>query len=303
LVSADAAILLPTRNAGEQWSAIAAELSRVGLPVLVIDTSSSDQTLQIARASGFACRIVSPKAFNHGGTRDAAIRWCQGAWGVRYVVLMTQDALLESPEAIPLLLNALKEPEVVAAYGRHLPRSDAGWFEQGLRAFNYPPVSRTVRLEDVASLGRRAAFCSNTFAAYNVEALLAVGGFPSHLILGEDSWAAMALLRQGWAIRYVAEARVRHSHDYTPIQLAQRYFDTGVFHAQAETEFRDFGSVQRAGNSYVRFQLQRAGTSPRRWLDALTRLSLSAFYYVMGRQYRQMPRALCRRLSMHRGFW
>lgn len=40
---------------------------------------------------------------------------------------------------------------------------------------------------------------------------------------------AARMIQAGYKIAYCAEASVRHSHNYTPKQEFQRYFDTGYF--------------------------------------------------------------------------
>lgn len=44
-------------------------------------------------------------------------------------------------------------------------------------------------------------------------------------------YAAKAILA-GYQVAYAADAVVRHSHNYKPLEEFKRYFDIGVFHAQ-----------------------------------------------------------------------
>ena len=84
----------------------------------------------------------------------------------------------------------------------------------------------------ISSIGIKAAFLSNSFAAYRRSALESVGGFPSDTIFGEDTFAAAKMLLNGWKIAYSAEATVYHSHNLTFIEEFRRYFDIGVFHSR-----------------------------------------------------------------------
>lgn len=55
-----------------------------------------------------------------------------------------------------------------------------------------------------------------------------LGGFVKHTIFNEDMIFAGKLIQEGYAIAYVAEARVVHSHNYTNRQQLHRNFDLAV---------------------------------------------------------------------------
>ena len=121
---------------------------------------------------------------------------------------------------------------VGCASGRQLPHSDASLLASHARHFNYPNVSSIRDEKSISTLGLKAAFCSNSFAAYRVSALYECGGFPLNVILGEDMYVAAKMLLRGYKTAYVANATVYHSHNYSPIEEFKRYFDTGVYHAR-----------------------------------------------------------------------
>ena len=58
-----------------------------------------------------------------------------------------------------------------------------------------------------------------------------LGGFVKHTIFNEDMIFAGKLIQEGYAIAYVAEARVVHSHNYTNRQQLHRNFDLAVSQA------------------------------------------------------------------------
>src|SRR6185437_2635592 len=220
------------RNGGARWreaaDALRAAVTDPSL-VVVVDSGSTDGSDRVAVASGFEVERIDPRTFNHGRTRQRAVdSFCGGR---EFAVLLTHDAVLEGPQSIDALLSAFADPTVGAAYGRQLPHRDARPFEAHMVLFNYGTVRETRSLSDAARLGIKAAYISNSFGAYRLSALRACGGFPSHLILGEDTCVAVKMLLSGWKVRYCAEARVRHSHDYTMVQETQRYFDFGVLHS------------------------------------------------------------------------
>ncbi len=186
--------LSPVRNGGSRWR-LSAEALRRHVPdprkVVVIDSESTDGSEHVALDQGFELERIAVRSFNHGRTRQEAVaRYCQGC---RVVVFLTQDAVLVDEDSLPRLIAAFDDPKVGAAYGRQVPHLDAQPFEAHAALFNYPPESRTKSLADASRLGIKAAWLSNSFAAYRISAFIASGGFPSDLIVGEDVYVAMRM--------------------------------------------------------------------------------------------------------------
>jgi rhamnosyltransferase len=300
-----ARIIVPVRNGGQRWREAAAAL-REALPdpsvVAVVDSGSGDGSDRVALASGFELERIDPTTFNHGRTRQMAVeRFCGGK---EFAVFLTHDAVLEGGDALVELLAAFSDSEVGAAYGRQLPHRRAGSFEAHMVLFNYGTVSETRSLADAPRLGIKAAYISNSFGAYRLSALRACGGFPSHLILGEDTCVAVKMLLSGWKVRYCAEALVRHSHAYTIAQETQRYFDFGVLHSQLPELMRNFGAAEGEGARFVASEARYIATHAPHLLPLVPIRNLAKYAgYRLGRNFKRVPRPLCRRLSMTKVFW
>jgi rhamnosyltransferase len=231
----------------------------------------------------------------------AVDRFCGGR---DFAIFLTHDAVVEGPESIQALLDAFSDPSVGAAYGRQLPHHGAKPFEAHMVLFNYGAVSETRSLADAARLGIKAAYISNSFGAYRLSALRACGGFPGHLILGEDTCVAVKMLLSGWKVRYCAEAAVRHSHEYSIIQESQRYFDFGVLHAQLPELMRNFGAAEGEGARFVASELRyMAANALPLVLEVPVRNAAKYAGYRLGRMFTRLPRGLCRRLSMTKIYW
>ena len=255
------ALVVPTFEAGATWPAFTqAVQGQVGvdMTVWVVDSNSKDGTLGQAQSCAWNTLSLGERAFNHGGTRQWAIERIEA--DVEFVVLMTQDALLATPDALCRLLKPFANESVGAVYGRQLPHADATLLAAQARFFNYPNSSFVNTFEDRARLGLKAAFCSNSFAAYRLTHFKAVGGFPKHVIMGEDMWVAARMLMAGFKVAYASEALVYHSHNHSFKEEFQRYFDTGVFHAQAPWLLENFGSVKSEGLKMLKAQLLLAVT-------------------------------------------
>ena len=296
-------VIIPTLNALADWPQFAPALLACVVPeqVLIVDSSSADGTVELARAAGFRVHSIARADFNHGGTRQLAAELLPEA---DILVYMTQDAVLASPDAIGLLVAAFEDPQVACAYGRQLPRVGATPIEAHARLFNYPPVSSVRTLATREQLGIKTIFLSNSFAAYRRSALMEAGGFPRGTIFGEDTVLAARLLLAGWKVAYVAEAQVHHSHAYTWKQDFKRYFDIGALHSQEDWLLREFGQASGEGKRFVLSEMRYLW--PRHfWLmpSALIRTALKLAGYRLGRAEKKLSIGFKRRVSMHASFW
>ena len=300
---ANVAVVVPALNAANDWQRFAPALLACVQPdqVLILDSSSDDGTADLARAMGFRVHSISRTEFNHGGTRQLATQLLPTA---ELLIFLTQDAVLAEPDAIKNLLEPFSDPNIAAAFGRQLPRPEAGPIEAHARLFNYPAQSsvRTIASREV--LGFKAIFLSNSFAAYRREALLSVGGFPASVIFGEDTITAAKLLLAGWKIAYAADARAYHSHSYTWRQEFKRYFDIGVLHSREGWLLDEFGGASREGHRFIASELGHLWHGYW-WLipSALIRSALKFAGYRLGKIESKISLKWKRRLSMHPGFW
>lgn len=220
--------------------------------VLVVDSSSNDGTVELAKEMGAETMVIPQSTFNHGTTREMARKFLN----TDIIVMVTQDAYAVDERMIEKLIAPLLEGRAAVAYARQLPHDGAGFFESFARDFNYPAQSQIRCIASVSKYGIYTVFCSDSCAAYLNAALDMVGGF-KHVLTGEDTVAAACLLQSGYRIAYVAEACVKHSHNYSLKQEFQRHFDTGI----ARTNYRHLiafaGEDVGRGKLYVKTLLKR----------------------------------------------
>lgn len=300
----DVAIVVPTLNAGPGWGRVVEAITSQGVPnerLLVIDSGSTDDTLDVVRSAEINVVSISRTEFDHGGTRQQGAEYFTG---VKVVVFITQDALFVNSDSLHNICAAFDDPLVGMAYGRQVPYEEASDIAAHARYFNYPTVSHVRSNDDLAEFGIKAAFASNSFAAYRMNALAGVGGFPSHLILGEDTIVAARMLQSGWKVAYVAEASVYHSHDYSLMEEMRRYFDIGVMHARERWLLTRLGKPEGEGMRFVRSEIRYLiHHSP--WLIpySLARTVFKYMAYRLGRVESVLPVWLKRSMSMHKRFW
>lgn len=298
------ALIVPTLNAGPDWHRwLEAYQSQTFKPqhVLVIDSASTDDTASLSAQAGFRVHTIERSEFDHGGTRQLGADLLPEA---DLLIYMTQDAILARPDALERLVIAFDDPAVGVAYGRQLPHLDAGPIGAHARLFSYPDRSEVRSKQDISTRGFRAAFNSDSFACYRRDALAQMGGFPTNIIFGEDSFIAAKMLLTDWKVAYVAEAQVYHSHDYSLEQEFRRYFDIGVFHARAHWMLEAFGGAEGEGLKFLRSEIgYLAQKAPQKIPSALLRTALKYTAYRLGRLEARLPDSLKEHLAMNRRFF
>lgn len=301
--SLSVACVIPTYNGRKDLERLldSLVLQSASFDTLIVDSSSSDGTLELARSRCANVTVIDSKDFNHGGTRQMMV---ERHPGYDVYVYMTQDACLEQSDAIANILLPFADPKVGAVCGRQLPHRDANLLAQHARLFNYPPTSQIKTLADADVLGIKTPFMSNSFAAYRRDALLAVGGFPRHVILSEDMYVAAKMLLDGWKVAYEGSAVCRHSHNYSLLEEFRRYFDIGVFQDRERWIYASFGGIAGEGMRYVKSELAFIG--PRRWWwwpMSILRNALKLTAYKLSRHEKRLPVAWKKRLGMYKRYW
>ena len=175
---------------------------------------------------------------------------------IEIVAFLTQDVRLPDRYSLAKLVGSFADLQVAAAYGRQLPHEGASIYAAVDREFNYPAVSRIKSMADSRELGIKTTFLSDSFAAYRVQDLVAIGGFPK-INICEDMYVAGKLLLAGKHIAYVAEAEARHSHEPNILDMWHRYKEMGRFHRENPWIRESFGSASGEGMKLVRYQAER----------------------------------------------
>jgi rhamnosyltransferase len=243
--------------------------------VLVVNSSSEDGTVKLAREMGAETLIVAREEFNHGLTRNLALQQLN----TDVTVFVTPDAYALDCHMLSHLIQPIVEKKASLSYARQLPHIGAGFFERYSRDYNYSDKSHIRGIEDIASWGAYIFFISNSCAAYLTKALKDVGGF-SNVLLGEDTLAASKMLARGHKIAYCAEAIVRHSHSYTLKQEFQRAFDTGIARKLYENWPGKNLSITKYGGNFALFTFgcQGYGVLYRKYFYIYSRLLEESFF-------------------------
>lgn len=257
----DISVIIPTLNAEHDIEGLLTVLGRQSIqPIetLVVDSASEDRTIElIQKHKGVRLLQIDRQDFNHGGTRDLALRESRGD----FVCFLTQDALPVSDDYLELLVAPMvDDSEIALVSGRQLPKADARRFEQLVRGFNYPDSSSVRSKRDLKKYGIKTFFASDTCSAYRRTAYLECGGF-EHVNTNEDMLMAAKFIASGMKVAYEPRAEVYHSHNLTPSQQFARNRAVGFFlesHADDLMHVSETGEGGRLVKS-VSLQLLREG--------------------------------------------
>jgi rhamnosyltransferase len=299
-------IVIPTLNAEKYLELLLTSLMQVidVSNIFIIDSSSEDRTIAIAKDYNIKKYVIKRSEFNHGKTRNLSLQICDSD----FIVFMTQDALPANEYFLSSLIEPFcSDPFVAATYSRQLPRKEAQVLEQLDRTIKYPNNDIVQSQETLIELGSRAYFLSNSSAAYRKCILQGLGGFSESEIMGEDAIFAQKAIVNGYKIIYTSKSEVYHSHSYSLVDQFKRYFDTGVYRIDAlgsHNVAKGKGDVSQ-GSSYTRQILLELMKNKNYTLipKFLMNLTVSFLGYSLGRRYLFLPIWLCRKLSMHSYHW
>ncbi len=303
VVTMSVTVIIPTLNAGRHLPRLFQALKEQTVPceLLIIDSSSSDDTIAIARSFGAETVSVRREDFDHGGTRSLAVQYAHGD----ILVFLTQDVVPANGRALENLIKPLGLPDVGAAYGRQLPNPGASPFAAHTRLFKYPAEPCVKSGQDRDKYGIETPFLSDSFSAYRKEALLEIGLFKRGIIFGEDVYAGAKLILAGYRIAYAPEALAYHSHNHTMAEEFKRYFDTAVFYQSEAWIGEAFGTNSGEAWRFLNseFSYLRKQGNPLLLLQFFPRNALRVIGFSLGRSFRILPRAVCRRFSANPGWW
>ena len=228
-----ASVLIPVKNGGallgDVLAAVQAQRTPWPFEVIVVDSGSTDGSVELVRARGVRCETIAPEAFGHGRTRNQLAALSTG----EFLVFITQDARPASPEWLAHLVEACDaEPDVAGAFGPHRAHPDARTITQRELAQHFAGFGAE---QSVVRLDDRARFASDPgyrqwlhFFSNNNSCLRRSVWerlpFPEVAFAEDQTWA-LAAIEAGYGKAYAPQAAVYHSHDFGIWETLQRNFD------------------------------------------------------------------------------
>ena len=298
-------VIIPAYHPGEEFDKLLERLSAQKYPVnkiIVMNTEKKfwrenwEQKYPLVEV-----HHLTKQEFDHGATRRRGAELSDA----EILIFMTQDALPADRNLVGNLVQAVAGNEKTgAAYARQLPKNDCGFLEKYTRSFNYPEQSCLKTEKDVETRGIKTYFCSNVCAAYDHRIYNEIGGFPEHAIFNEDMIYAGWMVKKGYGVAYVSEARVYHSHNYSCMQQFHRNFDLGVSQAEHPEVFEGVPS-EGEGIRLVKKSMAYLLKTGHVWLIPGLFLQSASKYagYFLGKRYKKLPEKMIRSCTMNPEYW
>jgi rhamnosyltransferase len=286
------AIVIPTLNGGDDLGSALLAIRRQEGPfrphVVAVDSGSTDGTLQVLEAHGATVLAVPPGQFNHGETRNLALR----AVKTEFAVLTVQDAIPAAAGWLAALVAPLqRDPTLAATWARQQPRATASrltsfylanWAGAQASGRTVGPIASS----QFAALtpGERHLLC----AFDNVCACVRMSVWRQHPFprtrIAEDLEWALTVLQSGHRLAHVPEAVVIHSHDRPASYELRR---TYAVHQRLQSLFGlatipDLASLAHAVAVTLPLHLRLAASEPRGKGRALARGAALALAMPLG---------------------
>ena len=311
-------VAIPVLNGARYLDEVLAAVrnQRVGreLELLVVDSGSTDGSLEIARQHGARIHQISRSEFSHGGTRNLMMEIAQG----EHVAFLTQDATPANEDWLAALLQAFElTDDVAAVFGPHDARPSASHMIRAEMERHFENWGHGREIDVQRLNGSPAGLAAYRAEPWRLTFLSSVNCCLARwawervpfrdVPYAEDQLLGRELIEAGYAKVFQPQARVLHSHDFGPVRFFRRYFD----------EFRGLREVlgyrEPAGPRTFARAWRGLTAGDRRWLEAnrvrglrLTRQLLRSRLHhgarlvgaILGSRADRLPSWLRRRLSL-----
>lgn len=211
--SIDTSIIIRTLNEArylpQLLEAISAQRSEYRYEVIVVDSGSTDGTLEIANAHGCRILMITKEEFSFGRSLNMG---CQAAFG-KYLTIISGHCVPCHGSWLQRLVAPLAEGEVAYTYGRQLGGSETHWSEHRIFAKYFPEQS---------AVPQQGIYCNNANSAILKSCWLQLK-FDEHLTGLEDMDMAQRVTTTGGKVGYIAEASVYHFHHEDWRQVRKRF--------------------------------------------------------------------------------
>lgn len=247
---------------GACLNALERQRTRFELDVLVVDSGSTDATLDIVRSSGARVFELPPGDFDYSSSLNEGIARVGGD----LVLLLSAHAVPVDETWVEQMAAPFADGRVAGVASRQVPWDDAPWREvlRLQRQFDAPDA--TV-FSNAASCIRRSVWREQPFT----------------LPAAEDLEWAERVMAAGWAVSYQPEAAVYHSHSEGPRAQAQRLIDINRVERTGAAPRKWWRRLHEAARLLYRDGRSILGLDEplRRKLEHLAELALMVFYYLV----------------------
>ena len=243
-------VVIPTKNGGEDFRRVLATIANQKgfrrVETIVVDSGSTDKTVELAEQFGSKIIKILPEEFSHSYARNLGASYASG----EYLLFTVQDALPPSDSWLYELFSVIKNNDVVAVSCAEFPWESADLFYRAIswnhyrflevdkedRIMRYPASEDHLTLRKNGQLSDLACLISkDVFIKYKYKT-----------DYGEDLDLGLRLIKDGYEIAFLSSTRIIHSHNRPAYYYLKRGYVENVFLPRI---FSDYPTV---GNSLER---------------------------------------------------
>lgn len=238
-------LIIPTKDAGPQFHLLLQAFQQQkgirGLEIVIVDSGSVDDTVNVARRYGANVIEISPHEFSHSRARNIGAEVARK----EYLLFTVQDALIPNDTWLYEMLSARERYQVSAVSCAESMRENADLFYK-IIAWNhnnflgvesqdrimtlpgdrdYESMRKNAQLSDIACL-----IAKDVFAAYQYR-----------MNYAEDLDLGMRMIKDGHRIAFLNSVRIIHSHNRSPFYFLKRGY---VDHIYLADIFDDYCGLQ-----------------------------------------------------------
>jgi glycosyltransferase involved in cell wall biosynthesis len=217
IVPKSVSVVIPVKNAGDEFGLLLKNyVTQKGfekIEIVIVDSGSTDRTLQIARDFGAIVVEISPEAFTHAYARNIGGEAATGD----YLFFTVQDAMPPGQAFLFELYSTLIENQVSAVSCAETPREDADLFFKQIcwNHYNFLGVNNGDRItmlpEKVDHISLRQNGQLADLANFIPKEIFEKYRF--HLNYAEDLDLGIRLIKDGHKLAFLGSTRIIHSHN------------------------------------------------------------------------------------------
>lgn len=249
-------IIIPTRNGGRIFfgclEMIGQQDYRGEIQLIIVDSGSTDGTIELAEGAGALIRKIDKKKFHHSNTRNEAVFLAD----FENIVFTVQDAVPCSENWLSDLERSLFEADVAAVYTDQIPHDDATPYARFETESISKARGREQKIQGIESLevfkempydvAYRAIGLDNVSAIYRRDLLINIP-FPEVDFAEDMAWALKNMFL-GHKVLYNPHIRVKHSHNRSPEYAFNRQVINSFWCAKIMSRVRDDLSFVTVGD-------------------------------------------------------
>jgi len=239
---ATVSVIVPTLNAADDFATFLPVFkNQKGLQhieIVVVDSGSTDNTVELAKKFGAKTIRIPPKAFSHSYARNLGAEHASG----NYFLFITQDALPPSESWLHEMLSALKKSEAVAVSCAEFPREDVDLFYRisswhHHRIMEFDKVDRLLSMPDVEDYLtlRKNAQLSDTACLISGDLFMK---YKFRNDYAEDLDLGLRLIRDGYKLAFLCSTKIIHSHNRLPYYYLKRAYVDNLTLGQIFPDFQ-----------------------------------------------------------------